>query len=518
MPTSHTSEFLAHLRRAVLLREGAGRSDGQLLEDYLSRRDEAALAVLVHRHAPMVWGVVRRVLGNHHDAEDAFQATFLVFVRKAASIASRELLANWLYGVAYQTGRKARATASRRKGRERQVTPMPEPAAAEPDPWPDLQPILDEELSRLPDRYRAVLVLCDLEGKTRKEAAQQLGCPEGTVAGRLARARGLLAKRLARRGVVLCGAALAAMLAPSAVSAGVPPSVVSSTVKAVAGDVIPARVAALVDGVLKTMLLAKNKITAALVLLVAALLGGAVLIYQAQATEPPAKDVPLAAKKAPVKAEPKQLTKEEKLRLMIDRVLTAHGGEERLRNLQFAIKVQVNNGYIDQYFVQPPKNFRWEETHRDRGPTKRICILRPEGRMWWHENPGAAPVPFWMTGLEPPVEYWYEYVKFFGPRQVLRLKDADYRVTPVDDTVIDGRVAVGLKVTGRGFDGVMYFDRETHLLVKVGDTCYRDYQAFDGIPVARKMKRPYDVGTFWEEELLEFRTVANFDPKFFERP
>ena len=131
MATSQTSEIIHHLRRAVLLLDGAGLTNGQLLENYLGRRDESALAALVRRHGPMVWGVCRRLLRNYHDAEDAFQATFLVFVRKAASIASPELLANWLYGVAHQTALKARATAARRKARERQETEMPEPAVAE---------------------------------------------------------------------------------------------------------------------------------------------------------------------------------------------------------------------------------------------------------------------------------------------------------------------------------------------------------------------------------------------------
>jgi RNA polymerase sigma factor (sigma-70 family) len=194
MATSPMTEVIQHLRRAVLLRDGAGLTDGQLLVDYLSHGDEAALAALVCRHAPMVWGVCRRVLCNYHDAEDAFQATFLVLVRKAASVASRELLANWLYGVAYQTALNARATATKRKARERQVTEMPEPAVNEQELWRDLQPLLDEELSRLPDKYRAVIVLRELEGKTRKEAARQLGVPEGTIAGWMARARVMLAK------------------------------------------------------------------------------------------------------------------------------------------------------------------------------------------------------------------------------------------------------------------------------------------------------------------------------------
>src|SRR5207244_1111045 len=124
------------------------------------------------------------------------------------------------------------ATAAKRKGRERQVTDVPEPAVTQHDPWRDLQPVLDEELSRLPAKYRGVIVLCDLEGKTRKEAAGQLRCAEGTVASRLARARAMLAKRLTRRGIALSGGALAAVLAQQAVSAGVPNSVVDATIKA----------------------------------------------------------------------------------------------------------------------------------------------------------------------------------------------------------------------------------------------------------------------------------------------
>jgi RNA polymerase sigma factor (sigma-70 family) len=283
MATSQMSEVIQHIRRAVLLRDGAGMTDGQLLEDYISRRDEAALAALVHRHGPMVWGVCGRVLRNYHDAEDAFQATFLVLVRKAASIASRELLANWLYGVAHQTALKARATAAKRRTRERQVTEMPEPEIVQHDLWHDLQLLLDQELSRLPDKYRSVIVLCDLEGKTRMEAARQLGCPEGTVGGWLARARVMLAKRLVQRGVVLSGVALAAVLSQKVASAGVPISIVSSTIKAAslfaagqaaATGAISVKVAALTEGVLKTMLLTKLKVAMAVVLLAALGLSG----------------------------------------------------------------------------------------------------------------------------------------------------------------------------------------------------------------------------------------------------
>src|SRR5262249_25161328 len=156
----------------------------------------AAFATLVRRHASMVMGVCLRVARDHHDAEDAFQTTFLILVRKAASIATRDLLANWLYGVAYHTALKARAVAMKRRAREKQLAEVPEPAE-EPRPASDeLRVILDQELSCLPRKYRAPIVLCDLEGKTRKEAAQLVGCPEGSLSSRLSRARAMLAKRL----------------------------------------------------------------------------------------------------------------------------------------------------------------------------------------------------------------------------------------------------------------------------------------------------------------------------------
>jgi RNA polymerase sigma factor (sigma-70 family) len=280
LATGQASEVIRQVRRALLLRDGAGLTDGQLLQDFIGRRDEAALAALVRRHGRMVWGVCRRVLHNHHDAEDAFQATFLVLVRKAASIGARELLANWLYGVARRTALKARATNAKRKARERQVAEMPEPAATGPDLWDDVQPLLDQELSRLPDAYRAVLVLCDLEGKTRKEAARHLGLPEGTVGSRLARARAMLAERLTRRGVALSGGALAALVTWDT-AAGSPPSVVASTLRvaslfatgqAAARELISAKVAALTEGVLRAMLF-RNMKAAAAVLVVAVLVG-----------------------------------------------------------------------------------------------------------------------------------------------------------------------------------------------------------------------------------------------------
>src|SRR5262249_11436145 len=188
------------LREQVVRAELETVTDAQLLQRYVAERDEVAFAALVRRHSAMVWGVCKRVLSHDQDAEDAFQATFTVLVRKAASIRPQSLLGNWLYGVAHQVAVKARAMNARRMSREKQLSAPLANAAAKADAWQELQSILDQELSLLPEKYRAILVLCDLEGKTRKEAAAQLGVPEGTVAGRQARARTMLAKRLARHG------------------------------------------------------------------------------------------------------------------------------------------------------------------------------------------------------------------------------------------------------------------------------------------------------------------------------
>jgi RNA polymerase sigma factor (sigma-70 family) len=285
MATGTLHPVLNQIRRSVLGRDGAGQTDGQLLESFISHRDEAAFEVLVHRHGPMVLGVCRRVLRHHHDAEDAFQATFLVLVRKAAWIVPRDMVANWLYGVACRTALKARAMIARRRAHEKQVMEMPEAEAVEPDEcWRDLHPLLDQQLSRLPDKYRLPVVLCHLEGKTGREAARLLGWPEGTVSSRLARARALLARRLARHGLT-ASAALATLLVKASASAGVPPALVASTIQAVsllaAGKA--ATGAALAERVVQAMIHSKIKRVTAIVLAVVVGIGAGGLLRHALA-------------------------------------------------------------------------------------------------------------------------------------------------------------------------------------------------------------------------------------------
>jgi RNA polymerase sigma factor (sigma-70 family) len=935
--TNQSNRLIDYLRRTVV-HDAAGTTDGQLLGKFLDAKDGAAFAALVRRHAPMVWGVCSRMLSSQDDAEDAFQASFLVLVRKGAALPDKEMVGNWLYGVAYQTAVRMRALAAKRRDRERQMAIMPEPTSADQYVWNDLQPILDEELARLPDKYRTVIVLCYLEDKTRKVVARQLGIPEGTVASRLAVARTLLARRLTRRGIVVSAVLLEAVLSSHAASAGVPMALVSSTIKVAAlvaagqavTTVISPTVAALFSGVTKAMFVTKIKSVLAVVLVIAALAGTVGVIFQTQAAEqpttkadvlvakkdldmsdekqvranPPAqpkqqpaktdqermvgswfitnedskrkgeiwviskdrilmganrlggianlhfhrldagkspkqiditvtlvkgrvigiikgvyilegdklqlclaamnedrptvfprtpgagevvilqrrtpggeqsrakaeqpaksdqermvgnwfitnddslrkgemwvitkdsilmhaknlgvnvqqyfhrvdasktpkqiditvrkvngppiavmkgiyeldgdelrlclgvgKDRPMAFPKQPAPGavlilqrqapggerpkakeeqpaksdlermaglwtivnddskrkgevwdigthqivknpfltgiitqsyfhrldpakspkqiditvttasnkigtefpidgaknrilgvikgiyeldrgefrlclgdmgkdrpaafpvKPKQgevlilhrgvepkvndsaLAKAEKLRVLIDKVLAAHGAEDKLKKLQFTMTVRHSNGYINQFFVQPPKNFRWETTFPNQ-TAKWIVIHFPGTRRWWTKEPNEEAKGFILTGLEPPMENWHDLVKFFGPRQVLRLKDADHKVALLDEEAkIGDRAAVGVQITGPRFTWKMYFDKETHLLLKGfgsdinREVTFSDYKKFDGIPIAQKEHDGH-----FEPVVTDFKVVDEFDPKLFEDP
>jgi RNA polymerase sigma factor (sigma-70 family) len=281
MPTGQLRTFLRCLRRVAAHPGSAASTDGQLLERFLGQHDEAAFELLVWRHGPMVLNVCRRLLHHVEDAEDAFQATFLVFVRKAHTVSKREGIGSWLYKVAYRVALRAQAAAAKRARRERQAATAPAAEAASDGVWRDLRPVLDEEINRLPEKYRAAVVLCYLEGKTHREAARHLGCAEGTVASRLARARERLRGRLMRRGLTLSIGVLTGALVQHVLPAPVSAALVDTTVTAAtafaagqvtAGGAVSAQSAALAEGVFKTMWLTKLKIAAA-VLLAAGVIG-----------------------------------------------------------------------------------------------------------------------------------------------------------------------------------------------------------------------------------------------------
>ncbi len=274
------NRVLDHIHRVVGPPGDGGLTDGQLLTRFIAAHDEASFAALVHRYGPMVWRLCLRVLGHVQDAEDAFQATFVVLARRAAAVVKRESVGSFLYGVAYRVAMEAKARSDRRRRHEKQVEQMPHPQIlpVEPQEW---RPWLDRELTLLPEHYRAVLIACDLEGRSRKEAARHLRLSEGTVSSRLARGRCLLAKRLARYGLALSGGALATALGEGNASAHVPALLLASTVKAAAQQtVLSHSVEFLVKGALKTMLLAKLKVAVRAVVVLATL-GASGWIYQA---------------------------------------------------------------------------------------------------------------------------------------------------------------------------------------------------------------------------------------------
>jgi RNA polymerase sigma factor (sigma-70 family) len=243
-------------------------SDGQLLQRFAARTDQAAFATLVQRHGPLVLGVCRRVLQHDQDTEDAFQATFVVLARKAGSISKHESLASWLYKVAYRIALRARSDKARRHTHEQLTPPRPTDPALGNVVQRELQQILDEEVQRLPEKYRAPILLCYLQGQTNEEAAAVLRCPTGTVKIRLLRGREILRKRLVRRGLALSVVGVVGQALVEMARAAVPQPLAHATTAAAAGGFGPV-VARLVDVALKGMCLAKLKVAAVLLMTLA---------------------------------------------------------------------------------------------------------------------------------------------------------------------------------------------------------------------------------------------------------
>ncbi len=292
---------------ARLFRDGTsgGLTEGELVQRFVADGDESAFTLLVARHGPMVLGICRQLLHDPNDVDDAFQATFLVMVRKAASLRQSDLLGNWLYGVATRVAARTRAHSARRLARiapHCEVSEIPSNGwtgerrlqgfASLPDPAPE--PWLHDEVSRLPEKYRMPIVLCYFDGFTHEHAAASLGWPLGTVKGRLARARELLRRRLTRRGLALSSAALVSQLSLRDATAAVPAALASATLKAAQAFVVragaslalssavPASVTTLVEGALHTMALNQLKMIALPLLLVSGTVATVVAVGAAQ--------------------------------------------------------------------------------------------------------------------------------------------------------------------------------------------------------------------------------------------
>ena len=326
MLADRTNPLSRYFHSLVVAPRVAEASDGELMQQFTSAREEAMTA-LIRRHGPTVLSLCRRVLRNEQDAEDAFQATFLLLAQKASGLREQASVSSWLYGVAYRTALKARTAAARRSAREARA-----PVRTVGDPLAEMtvleaQGVVDEELARLPDKYRAPLVLCCLEGLARDEAAQRLGVPLASLKSRLERARELLRSRLARRGLALPAGFLAVELlgtpSQAAVSAALAEATARAAARALAGaplaTIVSPRVTALTEGVARAMSFPKVKVVTALFLTlctagldIAAALWTALPRFPEQGGEEPAPTLSARAP-APAPARPKVTLKPESL-------------------------------------------------------------------------------------------------------------------------------------------------------------------------------------------------------------
>jgi RNA polymerase sigma factor (sigma-70 family) len=355
MAASSLHPLLHYLRRLSRGRSGdAALDDTQLLGRFLTSRDESAFTTLVQRYGAMVWGLCVRCLGETPEAEDAFQATFLVLVRKAASLRGPKQLGPWLYGVAYRTSLKLRGQRARRMARE--IPLMDRIAQEGPESiWSDLGPILDEEINRLPTKYRLPVLLCCLQGLSSEEAAQRLGCAKGTVFSRLSRARDLLRRRLVRRGVNVTAGALAAVLAENAVLRAAPPlALLEMTVRTslllaagTTGQTLSAPLAALVEGVVRSMFLSKVKFVLIVVLALGITGAGAGFVAHSTSASPPSSpsSPPVKEDHTPAKAPVPPIAKADSP-APADANLPAQNKEEI--SLQYCLSQKINFvGYDD---------------------------------------------------------------------------------------------------------------------------------------------------------------------------
>jgi RNA polymerase sigma factor (sigma-70 family) len=322
MSAVSASPVLQFLRRLGLAERTASLPDRDLLQCFVEQGDDQAFAALVQRHGPMVLRVCLQVLHQEQNAEDAFQATFLILSRKGRSLRKQGSLASWLYGVAHHAATDVKRSLARRRVRGTRTLP-----AATADPLAvltvrDGQEILHRELSRLPEKYRAPLVLCCLEGLARDEAARQLGWPLARVKTRLEQARKILGARLVRRGLSLSGALAASVLSDQAASAALPARLMNLIAEEaklfIAGgatsSAISAQAAALTEGVLKAMLLSKIRVLTLSVLVLGAIAAGAVIPMLPRAAalaegiedaNPPRADLPRTVAVAPQHQESK---------------------------------------------------------------------------------------------------------------------------------------------------------------------------------------------------------------------
>jgi len=472
--------LVLHQLRRMLGGPAADATDRQLLEQYAATGDEPAFTQLVRRHGPMVQGVCQRVLGRDPEADDAFQATFLVLAQKADSAFWQESIGNWLYGVAYRTASKVRARSARRRQVERDAAGQRGAVGTETGDAHELQQVLDEELIRLPEKFRMPVLLCCLQDQTIDEAAQQLGWSCTTVKGRLQRGREMLRNRLQRRGIGLSAGVLAAILTQGVVNA-IPPALLKTTVQTVVAGTLSESVTALAQGVMQAMFWTKLK-TASLVLLALAVLGSGAgtVFYRGSTTS--AAPLPEEVKKQP-SAKPTSTLTQDGLEVVVTMTKAAFAADEtptleitytnrtekafRLHDVGFEIshysilELGTNGPWQAGpwvYFTRPlPKSVElaagnsFVQTHKPHGsfawkgeqsaPVQSRNVLAPgkyrlTGAIVFNGERDNNAVPFWNGALTTnPVEFEIKAEKAAAP---LSVKDANsgLTVTVTDDAKV----------------------------------------------------------------------------------
>jgi RNA polymerase sigma factor (sigma-70 family) len=348
----------------------------------------------------MVLGVCQRVLRNSADAEDAFQATFLILVRKAPSLGTPGRIGNWLYGVAYRTALQARDAGLKRRAKEAKAMVRQEPPE---DVWADLRPVFDQELSRLPEKYRMVVLLADLDGKTREQVAGILGCPVGTVASRLARARAMLAKRLSRHVRSAPASSLLVAVARHGTSPSVSPSLLAGTVEAatrfttgsMATGLTSTNVITLANGVLKTMMLSNLTKATALVLVCGFFVTGAGMVLARSRTPSVGKEEPA---EAPVQAVKESVATHRWSEILDNYLRNEASADEKYRNKIVRVQISMFQARIKR--LQVSDNGDWATfVESNMGGRKRpyfviITNSSPGGRAGVSRNNTGMPLIF----------------------------------------------------------------------------------------------------------------------------